>query len=196
MPDDIRTITEAPTVGKHYLVPSIFMERFGGLKPMWWPVHGRIHNDVGYFNFEPLHYHIDVRFLNKRHLHQIGNFNDGMEHTPLQRSFSQPVSQMKTYKDGKWEYKDLAPVELRKAKCIREQIDYPYSDMPPVKRLNTDFAGKKCAKTSHGFVCPHQHYPIGQVPADKHGIVTCPLHGIRINATTGVCVGPSETADV
>lgn len=35
--------------------------------------------------------------------------------------------------------------------------------------------------------CPHLGLPLDAVP-DEHGIVTCPWHGYRFDAATGVCV--------
>ena len=34
--------------------------------------------------------------------------------------------------------------------------------------------------------CPHRGAPLGSLVPDKHGIVTCPLHGLRWCASTGL----------
>jgi hypothetical protein len=60
--------------------------------------------------------------------------------------------------------------------------------------MNTAFAGTQCRKGKRGFVCPHKLFPLGSVEPVA-GVITCPLHGMRIDAATGVCLGPPERCD-
>jgi hypothetical protein len=57
-----------PTAGKFYLVPAIFWNwgQCGG-PSSWWPVIGPKHHDLEFFNFKEKHYHVDPRFLTRRH---------------------------------------------------------------------------------------------------------------------------------
>src|SRR5947209_5030398 len=79
-------LKEPPVVGRWYLVPAILWDRSSHVHTAgrsdqeiltdiqvsrgarWWPVWGNKHSDVEYFNFPTLHYHIDPRFLTRRHL--------------------------------------------------------------------------------------------------------------------------------
>ena len=48
------------------------------------------------------------------------------------------------------------------------------------------------APPERGWICPHQATPLGSIePVD--GIIICPLHGLRIDAQTGIVV-PSVSA--
>ena len=57
-----------------------------------------------------------------------------------------------------------------------------------VTQLNESFAGQQCRKGKRGFVCPHKLFPLGSVQV-VDGVITCPLHGLRIDAQSGRCLG-------
>lgn len=193
MPPDIRSQTVPPVVGKWYLVPCIFMQRYNDCQAIWWPVHGKRHNDKQFFRLDAEHYHVDQRFLGVRHLDQIGHFEDRHGNGPVDRSFAVPVSAPYSgYRDHealKNLYKPLDEPQFRRMKCKRVMPKYPFSRMAEIVHLNEHFSGKSCANGRHGWVCPHQHYPLGQETADDDGVITCPLHGLRIDAETGKCMG-------
>ena len=51
-------------LGKFYSVPHV-RARWGHNAPKWWPVMGPAHSDSEIIKFEPVHWHVDFRFLNK-----------------------------------------------------------------------------------------------------------------------------------
>ena len=181
-----------PVVGRQYLVPAILWDRhyFGygvegeenilmGLQnsrsAQWLPVWGRKHDDIEFFSFPYKHYHIDPRFLNKR---QWSDFSLVSERTPLQYVQGQPLSHSGLPSGP------AKPV-LRKMRCTMAHSVWGHDGAESVLKMNKAFSGRQCAKGKHGFVCPHQLFPLGSVQAID-GVVTCPLHGLRINAETGV----------
>lgn len=193
----VSEMSEAPIVGRYYLVPAIFMSRYRG-KELWWPVHGRRHNDIQFFDFELEHYHVDPRFLTAKHVRQIGEFDDIRGWDAIQRSFAAPVHGEKVWSasGGKVSYqaKNLPAPELHKMKCMRLMPEYPASSQPVIHEINAHFDGKRCKRGRLGYVCPHQQYPLGSIVPDENGIITCPLHGLRVRAVDGVCVGSKEAA--
>lgn len=187
----VSELTTPPEVGKFYLVPAILMSRFALAPEVWWPVHGSRHQDAEFFQFPHEHYHVDPRFLSRQHLHQIGDFMDRRGHGALERSYAQPVSpQFAAFPELK---KPLPPPTLRRMRCKRLMPDYPYAGQDAIHRINAAFAGRVCKRGRLGLVCPHQQYPLGQQVPDADGIVTCPLHGLRIRAEDGVCVGSTQS---
>lgn len=192
-------LKEPPVVGNWYLVPAILwqfrmpwdadsssdeeiitkLQKAKGAK--WWPVWGSKHNDVEFFNFETLHYHIDPRFLTKRHRAEASGYGD---RTTLQTIQAQPLNHAKL-KSGP------PKPQLRRMRCSMAHSEWGYADRVTVANLNTAFAGKQCAMGKRGFVCPHKLFPLGSIEA-VDGVITCPLHGLRIDAKTGSCIGAAE----
>jgi hypothetical protein len=185
-----------PVVGHWYLVPAILWNRgstslYGeseykilrglesGPGAKWWPVWGHKHNDIEHFNFKPLHYHIDPRFLTKRHTKET--WCSGSR-TVLQELQAQPLSHT-GLKSG-----PRKPT-LRRMRCSLSHAEWGHPDALKVSDLNKDFAGQQCRSGKRGLVCPHRYFPLGSIEAID-GVVTCPLHGMRIDVATGKCLGP------
>jgi hypothetical protein len=150
-------------------------------------VWGIKHSDVEHFRFPVLHYHIDPRFLTKRH---ISDFHDGglSGRSAVHNIQAQPLNHTDLV-DG-----PPKPI-LRRMRCSMDHSEWGFSDRAPVISLNEAFAGKKCGSGKRGFVCPHKHFPLGSVKA-INGVVTCPLHGMRIDAQTGKCIGPANNSSI
>jgi Rieske 2Fe-2S protein len=67
-----------------------------------------------------------------------------------------------------------------------------FRDTSPVHTLRKLFAGHQCAAGKGGWICPHRKASLGSIqPVD--GIITCPLHGLRIDAATGKMLGVPES---
>jgi Rieske [2Fe-2S] domain len=190
-------LKEPPVVGKWYMVPAILWNRNHGKwdtgdmseadliadlrnsnGAKWWPVWGIKHDDVEYFNFRHLHYHIDPRFLTKRHAAELVGFGS---RAVLQCAQAQPINHLHL-RSG-----PPRPT-LRRMRCTLDHSKWGFSDSSIVVEMNKSFAGKQCGSGKRGFVCPHKHFPLGSVKA-INGVVTCPLHGLRIDAETGKCLG-------
>jgi hypothetical protein len=181
-------LTEPPIVGRMYLVPAIpWAWNASALvsdphrSDMWWPVIGPKHTDLEFFNFRNPHYHVDPRFLSKRHWRRLWDRPDGGK---LLDVLGRPLS-WSSLPDGPRE------PELRQMRCTRDVIEYPVraATSQGVCELNNKYAGHQCVKGKRGWVCPHRKVSLGSVkPID--GVVTCFLHGLRIDVETGVCLGP------
>lgn len=181
-------LSEPPVVGQHYLVPAIRW-RWGqgaatSISDMWWPVIGPKHNDEAFFNFHNQHYHLDPRFLSRTHWKQIGPDARGK----MMGAISRPLNSTQM-PDG-----PPAPM-LHKMRCTLDAVPYPEyaAGSQQVCAFNEHFAGTQCAKGKRGWVCPHRLVPLGSIkPVD--GVITCFLHGLRLDAETGVCLGPEKSA--
>lgn len=188
-------LSEPPVIGRFYLVPAIrwtWNALFGesildGRGAQWWPVIGPKHNDSAFFQFEHLHYHVDVRFLGARHWSQVSGYygfwkpEASLDEVKLRNVISRPLSSIEL-KDG-----PPAPI-LRKMRCTRAVVPYPCQSMIQVTELNTHYVGQQCVRSKRGWVCPHQHVPLGSI-TPINGVITCFLHGLRIDAKTGICLG-------
>lgn len=177
----------APVVrGRSYNVPCIHYTWHARLD--WWPVLGPRHKDKAFLGFGHWHYHIDGRFLTadqRRHVRRQWAFNivkgdiaSIIEAFPLNQ-ISSPLPEAPT---------------LRHLKCWRADIGhYQHSHQPGIHKIAMHFAGRRCPSSDHGWVCPHQATPLGSIkPVD--GVITCPLHGLRIDAATGVVISPGPSA--
>lgn len=191
----IDRMSEPPEVGKFYLVPAIAWEWRGltdlprNVGDLYWPVIGNKHNDIEFFNFENLHYHVDPRFFTKRHwskLYDRSSFAGSEENGKLLDALATPVNSS-SMPDG-----PPSP-QLRRMRCSMSAIPYsPYASRTrAVQALNKSFQGQKCSRGKLGWICPHRQVPLGSM-TPVEGIITCPLHGMRVNASTGECIGPVE----
>lgn len=189
-------LKEPPVAGKWYLVPAILWNRNApwnhpkseegilaqlqntkGAK--WWPVWGSKHSDDEHFNFPALHYHIDPRFLTKRHMTDC-------RHNRLGRTALQTVQASPLNHSG---LKSGPPKPLlRRMRCTMVHAEWGFAGVGPVAALNESFKDQQCRSGKRGFVCPHRFFPLGSIEAVE-GVVTYPLHGMRIDAATGRCLG-------
>lgn len=175
-----------PVLGRWYLVPTVFFawRKFSG-SPLegegcqWWPVWGLKHDDIEHFDFPNQHYHVDPRFLTKRHWRHFGRGS----RTKLADVQATPLNSARL-PDG-----PPKPV-LRRMRCSMVHAQWRHHDAVTVDKLNRALAGQQCAKGKRGFVCPHKLFPLGSIEA-LDGVITCPLHGLRIDAETGKCLGPT-----
>lgn len=194
-------LKQPPVVGKWYMVPCILWSRRGGIigsteeellhnlqthaGKKWWPVWGIKHNDVEHFHFANLHYHIDPRFLTKDHLVEVG--------------YTEHAYRLKDVQSGPINHTALisGPPKptFRRMRCSMDHSEWQFSEGKAVIALNEAFVGKLCGSGKRGFVCPHKHFPLGSVKA-INGVVTCPLHGMRIDAQTGKCIGPANNSSI
>lgn len=162
--------------GKFYLVPTI-LARWLGQAPRPWPVIGTLHTDPKFFEFHEPHYHVDVRFVSQK-------WHTAAARTPITRRYSQ------IYVPGPNSPLLPGPV-FKRRKCIHPRVLYRILDSnnepfvpDQIRALRTAFAGQQCERGHGGWICPHRKASVGSIsPID--GIITCPLHGLRIDAATG-----------
>lgn len=157
-------LKKPPIIGQSYLVPTVFGQWHHLLRN--WPVIGLKHDDIEHLNFDKVHYHLDTRFLRVSL-----DLLEGAPHRPLHSRCGV----------------DLGPIKLARRTCLRESLPF---DGPPAftRKFEAAFAGRQCGKGKRGWVCPHKHFPLASIePID--GVLHCPLHGLRIDAVTGKCLG-------
>lgn len=174
----IDQITAPPVVGRYYLVPTVHGMWFG--KVANWPVMGPKHEDTKFFRFKDQHYHLDRRFLAERLVrHAVAS--------PLHRG---PDKRLAHYEDP---LPEADPI-WRRLMCRRAEMYFP-AHPEPVRALQASLAGAQCRRNEAGWVCPHRRFSLGSIAPDAQGIITCPLHGLRIEAASGIVVTPpSEKA--
>ena len=161
-------LNEPPVKGRNYLVRTVhgsWNHRVG-----WWPVWGPKHEDAEFIKFEPIHFHLNRYFLASHDLEwacrlPLTSVSNAWNHGFV--SLSEPV--------------------LRKKVC-RYEFPYPFAvakslKLPSFQEFHQHFAGTQCARRG-GFICPHKGFNLSSVPS-VDGVITCPLHGLRIDATTG-----------
>lgn len=161
----VEDVEGALVVGRFYSVRAVYYIWYG--MERWWPILGIRHTDNRFFNFEVEHYHLDMRFLGRDDAHD---------------AYSAPLSAR-----AGW---PLPRPERRSFRCRRATLDYPYADKHPIMEINDAYAGVQARRARTGWICPHQRALLNAIPADADGVLTCPLHGLRIDAATGRCVGP------
>jgi nitrite reductase/ring-hydroxylating ferredoxin subunit len=170
----IDRMSEPPIVGQFYLVPIVHAKYFGHAND--WPVLGPRHEDSDFFSFKIQHYHVDFRFVPcsnrvaaERHPYVLHGSAEGRHAGPVDIPSGPPV--------------------LRRRKCVRSRLQFriPAGNVKtdPLDHLRAHFAGQECPRSKGGgWICPHRAAPLGSIePVD--GIITCPLHGLRIDAATG-----------
>lgn len=165
-------LREPPIVGRYYLVPLVTYLWFG--RTDHWPVLGPAHHDVEHFNFPAVHYHIDVRFLTARQAAFCarGGFGpNGIEaiaqRSPLQTR-GQPIP------------KGLP--RLSRRKCRSDSVLYMFGEAQPVKDLRANYPSpaQPIRRADGRLLCPHRKVDLSSFRPDSLGIVTCPLHGLRV----------------
>lgn len=176
-------VTEPLVEGRYYLVPVITAKWHYVMSS--WPVVGPPHTDLEFFDFKPEHYHVDGRFFTAP---QIKIAEDSYR----SRSLAAEVQAIPLHA-----YPGEPPLSkpvLKKRRCNFPFLPYEHGAEKPIKDLRTHYAGTQCERGKGGWICPHRKASLGSVtPID--GVVTCPLHGLRINAETGFVLSPADRQD-
>lgn len=179
-------MTTAPIIGRFYLVPTVFgkwNEAFAH-----WPVIGPEHNDIDFFNFQWSHYHVDARFLNAKQRRSAIGWNPSKSD---ERRLARACIGSPLQSNGHCNSYGLPKPHLLRKRC-NIGAPLPGDDVTgALTWLNmcNSFKGRVCERGKRGFVCPHQNAALGSV-AVIDGVITCPLHGLRIDAVTGTVLPP------
>lgn len=187
----VSELTSAPVVGQFYLVPTVtypwLMDKPSFTKA--WPVLGGKHEDAEHLGFADEHYHVDSRFVSARDYERAMNRN----YRGVVTFEGTPLSMRGHYEGGVWRIKPHPPVVWQRRKCMRD-LHRPTRVRELGVRIDAVYAGKTCKHGKGGFICPHKGLALGTVPV-VDGIITCPLHGLRIDAETGL-VQPTPERDL
>ena len=171
----IDQIDEPPIQGRDYRVPCVhgrWCDRTG-----WWPVLLPLHTDTDHFAFPHRHYHVDLRFITHRRIPK--------------KAKQDPASALR------WPLTDmlqpnhtsmpLSEVEWRRRRCQRiktlEHGEPWLRRIPMISTFRQKMAGRACTIRNGRPLCPHRAADLSTVPA-VDGVVTCPLHGLRIDTAT------------
>ncbi len=172
--------------GRFYLVPTVRAKWYG--KVADWPVIGPLHEDREILGFDLDHYHVDARFLPR-------------DYPDIFRAFSGPVHAdtwaVRRAKNWGEPMPSLPSPVLKRRKCVRASVPFslPWSAaVTPVHELRRRFAGQQCVMGKGGWVCPHRKASLGSIEPEvgtapdgsPAHVITCPLHGLRIDAVTGL----------
>lgn len=173
-------LTEPPVVGRFYLVPCVRGVWAGILGR--WPVWGPKHEDEKFLHFPERHYHLDRRFIQKQH---------------VDNASGQPLTEKNGLR-GYDENKTLPAPEYRRLKCQRIGTSTAFPTQRALERttfqdLYQHFSGHQCAKDGAGWICPHKGMRLATISVRSDGNIQCPLHGLLIDAETGVVVQNSLT---
>lgn len=185
--EDVRRLTTPPVVGRNYLVPTIVYPWLG-LKAKPLPVLGTRHEDEEHLNFPFQHYHVDGRFLSPRDFNHAAGARVYDEANVLD-----PWSTLQGAVLHHRDFPEHPPIVMRRRQCKRRQGPYRHHGHHRIDALADAYAGQQCAASKAGWVCPHKNYPLGSVPT-VDGVITCPLHGLRIKADDGRVLARGECA--
>jgi hypothetical protein len=182
MTQRVTDLREPPVVGRFYLVPTVIYPWLS-LQPQPIPVFPTLHEDSRFFKFADLHFHADPRFLSHTLWKRADNWS-GFR-TALATCQAVPVSRRDTGGDG------IVPhprIVWRRMTCKRLDVEYRHGGTREVASIRDAYAGQQCRKLRSGWQCPHQRWPMGSLAPDVDGIITCPLHGLKVRASDGVVV--------
>lgn len=177
-------LREPPVPGRFYLVPVVRRYPWHGRVDDW-PVIGPKHDDREHFNFPDVHYHLDPRFLTsaqeqfvRRQGARVGrsSYTPGAAGDAVEYAVSgYPLS------NRDWQLPPGRP-ELVRRRCRRASYTF---GMFPERRVQSMRAAlgdpAEPIRLADGrLLCPHRKVDLSQFPPDESGIVTCPLHGLRV----------------
>lgn len=166
-------LREPPIVGRFYLVPVVPYIYCG--KEGDWPVLGPMHTDVEHFNFPYRHYHVDPRFLTERQVLQVTEY-----YRPFRHSLAAVVGGSPLNNRGRPLPKGRPT--LKRRRCRSAETQYVHGNELPVINLRATFSdpAEPIRKPDGRLLCPHRKVDLSSFERDEGGIVTCPLHGLRV----------------
>ncbi|PZR79124.1 MAG: hypothetical protein DI537_41400 [Stutzerimonas stutzeri] len=167
-------LTAPVEIGRFYLVPTVRAEWYGRVRE--WPVIGPKHNDRHCLNFDHDHYHIDPRF--------VSEFSSSW-------GFWRLVGGSPIMSNGNLNPEGLPPPVWLPRKCKRHTnpemgVFYELAARSSQWQCHFDeWVGRQARRDARGWICPHRNVSLADhAPVD--GVITCPLHLLRIDAASGV----------
>lgn len=184
----IHELDGPPKVGEHYWVPSVTGNYYGIVDH--WPVLGPKACDRPHIDIDPLHYHIDPRFI------AAGTWRKLPRNTALGARMWTPWNGLAFYpliaEPGYLPADWSPPLEGLPAprnlllQCLRPMDDRAraFADAEFMDGLRAAHADKRLGPN---MTCPHKGACLKSQPV-VDGVVTCPQHGLRWNVATGELV--------
>lgn len=167
-------LREPPVVGMFYMVPAIERYPYHGRVDTW-PVIGPKHTDMDFFDFPSEHYHVDARFITARQERFLVGYWKLWQQSVVDVVGRSPIaSRGHPLPKGR-------PILVRR-KCRTAAYGYSFSSMKPVQALRAHYGdpAQPIRLADGRLLCPHRKADLSQFPADEAGMVTCPLHGLRV----------------
>ena len=89
----------------------------------------------------------------------------------------------KRYGDNQPDIPDGRP-RLKRFRCRTADLPYVFGAKEPVRELRAHYGDAVAIKRPDGRkLCPHRKVDLSQFLPDADGLVTCPLHGLRVRCT-------------
>lgn len=157
----VDTLTTPPVVGETYLVPCIIP--IGRME--WWPIWHPAHSDPE-LGTPTEHQHYDVRFLSDRQIRVLDRDCNFPNNEPVVNA-------------GRCAAKAAFITDrlYRPKRCLRELHEQ--------ESFGAVFEARFVNAQLRDGICPHRGANLNSVPI-RDGCRTCPLHGLRWEAPTGV----------
>ena len=176
-------------IGKHYTRPCV--KAMWDRKIAWWPVLGPLHEDSEFINYPYQHWHVDYRFLSKKNQSFDAFALPIMHYLVIEPDHGKPVSELESDR-AKWGEAAFSRLALgdtrwfawRSRKCQASWPDHPSRQTKWIGDMENAYAGSSALRPDGSLVCPHRGAPLDGL-RQSDGCVTCPLHGLKWNATTG-----------
>ena len=167
-------LREPPVPGRHYMVPVIRDYPYCGRVDTW-PVIGPLHEDADFFRFPYPHYHVDGRFLTKAQVSSITRQRSKYRPTVESILGASPLHH-------RGQPLPKGRPQLARRLCAAPAYGHAHQGQLAVIELNAHFSAPAAAiELADGRrLCPHRKVDLSQFPADADGLVTCPLHGLRV----------------
>jgi hypothetical protein len=174
-------LREPPVVGRFYMVPTVPNYPWYGRRADW-PVLGPLHEDAEFFNFPTPHFHVDLRFLST---HQIkfaarclpGRYASG--DTEEDAALTASAAPLNTNGEPVPKRATLKRMKCRRA-SYSTTIDLYLSEVRPKMEARYGSPAPAIRRADGRLLCPHRKADLSQFLPDADGIVTCPLHGLRV----------------
>lgn len=171
MTEMLSNLRQPPVIGRYYMVPVIDYRYMGKVDA--WPTLGPLHHDKGDVGFDHLHYHIDARFISGKQAQFIrrrswrGSLETQVASAPLCTLYEpvppRPRLERLRCRVSSWEYSPPG------AAPWMAKFDKRYGKVAEPIRIK---GGR--------LLCPHRKVDLSSLKPDADGIVTCPLHGLRV----------------
>jgi len=183
MIEKVENIKRPLKKGELLLVPCIVREekKYGDVyfdKTYITPVFNLPHNDKQNGQYET-HYHVDYRFV-KYELH-LSKVEMRKHSSQVKFMFPFPIRKHRTHLFVESARPVLTDNLSNKLEyIILPVINETFVGITEPRFVNTDKIKHKCLIRGK---CPHRGFDMSQVEPNTNGVRTCPLHGLRFDAT-------------
>lgn len=169
----IQDLREPPVVGRFYMVPVVHHVWHNAEAD--WPVLGPMHTDADFFNFHDRHYHVDARFVPSALVRKVAGSTGG---DIVGAAQAYPLAKRR------FDKADLPAGRpaLKRMKCRLASLPYKFGHQPNVQKMRSHYGAvaEPIIRPDGRKLCPHRKVDLSQFEPDAEGIVTCPLHGLRV----------------